>query len=222
MDLQYITRQANEEMSNYEGDENRGREYTGYTGYKDDFVDFDGKGLSFASSIAANRVYTVTISNTTGANQTVLLCPSYVPSSANVVADGVIGGVANFIGSGSPKTIANFLAWVNVNPTHVVAMRIQSTLAAQLQQTMTFTRKSPFKDLETDLINLGSFVNEANNNDKLVTINRPFQMDNQTEISVPIPSTAVTTFTFFCGAVLNTAAALNNKFSKAAQTAAGV
>lgn len=219
MDLALINKQASEDLTSFEGNDfsnPNGYGVRRYTGYNDDLVDFAGKGVGFADSLATNRIFTMVITNTTGVGKNILLSPSYVPAigaNTHVIKEGLI--IAGLNANGNPKSIDEFIAWINLNPTQVVAMRLQSNLSAQLQTTMNIVRKSPFKSLENESINIGSFVSEANNNDKLVTVNRPFQMDNQTEISLFVPDTAITTVTLFCGGVLNTAAALNNKFQKA-------
>lgn len=195
-------------LSNYEGDQ-----ASEYTGYGDDLLDFGGKSLDFASEVGTNRVFSITISNTTGADQTVILCPSYIPSGANVATDGAI--IANLVGTGAPKTIRNFLGFIALNPTSVVALKIVSTVDQQLAQTINILRKSPFRDLEAELINLASFSSEYAQNSKMLTVRRAFQLDNQTEVNVIVPSTAVTTFTFYCGAVLNTSSALSSKSKRA-------
>lgn len=217
MNLQKINQLSREAgYTNYEGDEGNM-----YTGYQDDFIDFGGKDLDFASEIATDRVFTYTITNATAGTLTALLCPSYspnTPAGTYPIVEGVM--VANFSASGSPKTITNFLAFINVNPTSIIAMKIVSNVSAQLAAVMNIVRKSPFRDLETEQIVLGSYTSEINNNDKMVTVRRPFQMDNQTEISLPIPAGATTSITFYCGAVLNTARALNNKSNRAGRSTA--
>lgn len=208
MNLQEINDQM-DDLSNYDGDD-----ANTYTGFGDDLVDFGGNGVDFANEIGTDRVYSMTITNTTGATQTVILCPSYVPSNAAaVIRDGVI--IANLSAVGAPKTIANFLGFIAQNPTSVVAFRVSTDNTQMLYQTITLTRKSPFRDLESEYIPLGSFTTEFATNDKMVTVRRPFQMDNQTELSVTIPTATNVTFTFYCGAVLNTSKALNNKSKRA-------
>lgn len=218
MDLQRINQMVDNGMSSFQGSGiNSSDGY--YTGFADDFVDFGGQGLDFARSVAANRQFIITISNQTGADKTIVLFEAYYAAAyatgTLLAADGTIA--TSLTGTGSPSTIAEMHAWVMANPTHVPVLRVSSTLSSQLQQTLYIRRKSPFKTLQDDFIAIGAYVSEANNNDKLVTVQRPFQLDNQTQVSIIIPSTAVTTFTFYCGAVLNTAAALNGKFNAAAQ-----
>jgi len=200
-------------MTSYDGDYQET-----YTGLGDDFVDFGGKALDFASEIASDRIFSITVNNAGayGGPITVLLTPSYIPSIAgNVVRDGGLSGAASVVCSGAPKTIAEFIAFIGRNPTAVVAMKVRSTHAEQLAQTINITRKSPFATLGSEQINLESFTTEIANNDKMVTVRRPFQIDDQTEVSVVVPQGATTTFTFYCGAVLNTAKALHSKSNRA-------
>lgn len=212
-------------LSRYEGDEHfAGAENYGfnddYTGYGDDHLDFGGQGIDFSNEIAVDRVFNIVLANTSGAAQTVLLCPSYNPSSTILVADGVIGGVANFTGSGSPKTIANLLTFISRNPTKLVAMKISATDATQLAQVINIVPKSPFKDLESKRIMLSSFTSESNQNDKMVTVplhNGNYQFDDQTEWNLTIPNNCTTTISLYFGVTLNTAAALSRKAEKAGQ-----
>ncbi len=216
MDLQAIQRAADSDISNYDG--RNSPEY--YTGFGDDFVDFDGQGLDFARAVQAKRIINFTIVNaSTTVTRTVLLFPSYFPdlTNAQTLTDGASG---NITGSATPASIAHMQAWVMLNPTQVLAMKIVTNQTNQLAQTLYLRRKSPFKTLTTDYIPLNAFTSEVNNNDKMVTVQSPFQLDNQTEIALDIVPSSTTTITLFCGAVLNTAAALNNKFKKAATTAA--
>ena len=217
MNLAAINAAADNDISNYDGRNQPGY----YTGFGDDFVDFDGQNLDFARAVKAKRIFTFTITNTsTTLDKTVILFPSYFPDTTGgqiLLSDGAVGVIT---GSSTPSTIEHMKAWAMLNPTQVTAMRIVSNNALQLQQTMYLRRKSPFKKLTDDYIPIGAFQSEVNNNDKMVTVNSPFQIDNQTEISLLIPLNTTTSITFFCGAVLNTAAALNNKFRKAAGAAA--
>jgi hypothetical protein len=197
--------------SNYAGDRQGAR----YSGFGDEFVDLGSKAVDFSQEMATGRIFAITITNGSGVQQKVFLTPSYNPTDATrVVRDGAIptaGNIATLTGAGSPTTIAEWLAFISKNPSRVVAFQIASSTSAQLGVIMNIVPKSPYNTLENRLIPLGAFRNEYAFNDKIVTIKQGFQVDDQTEVSVDVPAGATTTFTFYMGAILNTAKALNDK-----------
>jgi hypothetical protein len=191
-----------------------------YTGKGDSFLDFKESAADFGSEINLDKVFAFTITNASAAVQNVLLTPSYSPSTlARVIKTGVIaytGGATDLTAAGSPTTVEEFLAFIFANPTSVVKTMIKSNNSDQLAKALIFSKKSPFKLPESDRINIASFVSEFASNDKLATIKREYQLDNQTELSLEIPPavggvSTVTTITFYCGASLNTANALKSK-----------
>lgn len=214
MYLEDINAIAGETFSNYEGD---GGDQ--YTGFGDDFMDFGGNAVSFANEMATDRIFSITLTNATAAAQTVFLNNDYsrANDSAGVVRDGVVlsANGADLTASGSPKTIANLLGYLAKNPTNVLALKITSNNTAQLAQTLEIMRQSPFRNLENELIILSSYTAETSTNDKMVTVRRPFQLDNQTTLSFQIPANTISTITFYFGATLNTAKALNSKSGRA-------
>lgn len=214
LNLPAINRLAsNGHLTNYEGDMRN----NDYTGYGDHLVDFGGAKLDFGTELGSNRIFAITIVNASASSATVLLNPSYSPQTGARVATAAEGqmiatdGTGTVSGSGSPSTITNFLAFVKANPTRVLGIKISSTNDAQLAVTMTISRKSPFRNLESELIPLSLYTSEYANNSKMITVRREFQLDDQTEVAVPVPAGTTTTFILVCGAVLNTSAALNTK-----------
>lgn len=216
MDL--IRRQAQSELSNYGGPT---LEYGGpsddqednYTGYDDDMLDFEGE-TSFINEENSNRNFTFTIDNTANnTDQTVLLNPSFQPSSPNKVADGNFLSVAGatLVGTGAPGLINSLLAFVKENPSKVVMFKIESTHAEQIGKTMKLIGRSPFRTLETEDIPFSFYRNENTQQDKIVTVRRPFFWDNQTEIQMVIAASARTTISFIFGAIANTAKSLRVK-----------
>jgi hypothetical protein len=224
MYMQEIDELANSAFTNLEGDDEH------YTGFGDDLVEFSGKSLDFASEIASELVFSITVVNGSSLSQTVLLNPSFEPSISNrTIVDGLIeaaiGGVvgADLSSSGSPKKISTLLKFIDKNPANVVAVKIRSNNTAQLSTSLELTRVSPFTNLPNELITLDSFTKEESANDKMVTVRRPFQLDCQTQLSVAIPAGSptnptISTFTMYFGAILNTAKALNSKTNRAGKS----
>lgn len=195
-----------------------------YTGKGDSFLDFKGNAADFGSEISLDKVFAFIITNASADAQVVLLNPSYSPSVlARVIKTGAIvytSGATDLTASGSPTTVEEFLAFIKSNPTVVVKTMIKSNNADQLQRALIFSKKSPFKLPDSDRINVASFVSEYASNDKLATIKREYQLDDQTELSLEIPPAVggvptSTTITFYCGASLNTANALALKKAQA-------
>lgn len=209
-----VNNAASQMYKNYEGDR-RGQRYVGFG---DEFVDLGNKAQDFGQEMATGRVFAITIANGSGAQQKVYFVtpnPSFVPTDATrIIRDGAIptgAAIATLIGSGSPDTIASWLAFMQNNPSRSVGFQVSSTSAAQLGVIMNIVPRSPYSNLQNELIPLGAFRNEYAFNDKILTMRKQIQFDNQTEISVDIPAGATTTFTFYMGAILNTAKALNDK-----------
>jgi hypothetical protein len=224
LSLARISGLADNDLSNYDGDDAGRHGFDDdaigyddeYTGFGDDHLDFGGKTIDFANEVSVDRVFTIIIVNGTAATVNVLLCPSYTPSvSANVINDGAF--IVNMTATGAPKTIANLISFIGRNPIKVLAIKVSSTVAQQLAEVINIVPKSPFKTLETNQITLGSFTSEANQNDKMVTVNLTnanYQFDDQTEWNVNVP-VGTSTFTFYFGATLNSARALNQKSQRA-------
>jgi hypothetical protein len=196
-----------------------------YTGYGDDYVDFGGPNGSFADLVNAERIFVVNIKNDLTTTENVILLPGYTwfssASGNNWLKEGVIKTVDNqtLSASGSPKTITEFLAFIMRNPTTLHAMRFSSSNATQVSQQMILKELSPFKDLQSRVIDLGAYVNENTYKDKMVTV--PLHnvvISSDVELSIPIMANSTCTITFFCGAVANASVTLKRKQEKAVST----
>lgn len=208
----------------YEGD------YDGYTGEGDDFVDFGGFNKSFANAAESGRIFIMNLTNANAASRTALLCPGYLyyPGSTmnGAVLDGAFNdtaGLAGLTGSGSPKTVTEFFAFVSNSPVAISGIKIESTVASQVSAQLIIEHMSPFKQLEQQIINLGSYQNENTFRDKIVTIPTPnLVLSSNTKIYLPVVGTSTCTITFLAGAILNPAHALQNKLTRAKATIARV
>lgn len=104
---------------------------------------------------------------------------------------------------GEPKPFQWFFNFVQKNPTRVVGFKITSTVATQIQTAVHFERQSPFRDLQTSILQLSNYQNEHTYQDKTVTVPIAFQMDDQQRIRMTIRANSTMTITLFCGAVAN-------------------
>lgn len=226
MNLQRINELAEDSgLSSYEGENYEGEnnyEDDNYDGYDDDQLDFGGQAVDFATEIATDRVFTCSFVNASGATRKVLLSPSYRPSLAagNILGapmkEGTIVDNAGALltGAGSPYSIDDFVAFFTKNATRVLAIKIQSTNEDQMAQQIVITPKSPFRALESQTVLLSSYTSEYATNNKMVTVRRPFQLDDQNEVSLDIP-VGTTTVSFYCGALINNALTLSKKAARA-------
>lgn len=213
-----------DELSHFDGYESEAADdlvgFAGYDGYGDDILDFDGQQTSFRDEIQTGRRFTIKVDNSAAGavEQTIIIFPSYAPSSANVIKDGAflsIGG-ASLNATGQPGSINALLNFVFNNPTRCLGFKVQSSHSDQMSKSLLIKPKSPFRSLTDEPIFLEDYRNEHVFQDKMVTVNRRFQVDNQTELQAVIAAGAVTTFTFFFGATLNTAKGLQKKADRAA------
>jgi len=192
-----------------------------YTGYKDSLIDFNNDAIDFNSQNKFDKIFKVTVINSGTSDQVVILNPSRKPSSPlRVIKDGVIAytsGATDLNSTGYPNTIAELLAYLVEKPTRVVSLKIQSTNSAQLSQALTFTYRDVFATPGSERINLDKYTSEFAQNDKLITVTKEFQLDNDTELSIVVPAAmsssnpTQTVFTFVFGASIDVAGSLKRK-----------
>lgn len=207
--------EASQNLSSFEGSDN-------YDGYGDDHLDFGGTNVSFKDRVSSDRIFTMNVENNHSADTDVVLWPGYTSegraAGAVVVTDGLteIAAGKGIIGSGSPKKIANIQAFVEKNPSLVKGFKVRAkTSADQLEQQMLIRELSPFRDLESRTIPLSAYQDENTQQEKVVTVPEEVYITNQTEVSIKILTLEKVTFTWFFGAVLNDAVALQKKHRKA-------
>ncbi|MBW6482827.1 MAG: hypothetical protein K0B10_07180 [Vicingaceae bacterium] len=206
---------ASENFSSFEGDDV-------YTGDGDHFLNFGGPGISFKNEGNASRSFVMNITNNDKISHTATLTPGYdwVPGQTDPIkkyaADGAMlldGASVLLSGSGSPKTIREFLSFLSKNPSNLAGIRVSSNNnTSQIEQTIIVRELSPFKDLESRTIILGNYTHENNQREKMVTVPTPgVILGPETELILPIMPQSVCTITFFIGGVLSTSGALKHK-----------
>lgn len=238
MTVQELEKIARENLSSFDGFD--GGNF--YTGQGDPFIDFQGEGKNFATIGQNDMQFIVNIRNTHATeSRRVLLIPGWdfnpvdfrIIGTASVLAPkaGVLSedalaanlldldGKANLIVTGAPKRLDLLYKWLAENPTALGAIRVNSTDANQVMQTIVYRKLSPFKDLETSIINLGVNQSEDTYRDKLVTIQTPgLVLSNQTQLEMIITANSTCSITFFFGGSLNTSKLMQSKVNDAVRT----
>jgi hypothetical protein len=205
---------TNNNFSAFDGEE----DFSGYTGSGDPFMEFaGGPADSFADAVENKRVFKITLVNANAATRTAYLFGGYA-APTGLIATGAFNdknGDAGLTGSSSPGTIAHFLEYIDRNPTLILGMKVKSTLASQLDESLTLQDLSPFITLPSREIYLSAYVDEKNYNDKIATVTESFYASNQTQVQIPVVGSSTVTITLYCGPSLNTYKALQNKTEKA-------
>lgn len=227
--MRAIEQQADNFLSNFGGPnlEFVGQEYRGgddpYDGYGDAMVDF-GEGTSTANSfqneVESGRRFTVTLDNTANAApKTMILNPSFDPSSPNIATDGSslsIEGTAVIV-TGQFKKLKALQEFIKYNPTRCIGFKMEATSSTQIAQSMKLFGRSPFRDLESEQVVFSDYRSSATFQDKIVEVNYKHQWDHQTEIQFVVAANTSVTVTFYFGGILNAAKGLRKK-AAAAQT----
>lgn len=220
LSLKDIEQIARENLSHFEGDEDNyeGDSYEGVDAFDgDDFVQYDGINLAKNGG----QTFTFTIANANAALRVAALCGGIDPNFVGLVKTGAfndVNGAAGLSGAGQPKSIELLTNFIRHNPLRISTIQIASTDAAQTYQTMVIKFDSPFRDLESKNIPLQAHVSPGDFKDKLVIVpahQYGMQMDNQTQILLPIPGNSTATITIYVGPVLNSSGALAKKYTKA-------
>lgn len=130
--------------------------------------------------------------------------------------------------SGSPSTIQDFYSFIKSNPTNLLGMKIadNSSDSTQIAQPLQIVPRSPFKTLQSTPLYPSTQLTQDSFQQNVCLFNtNGIVLSDQTAIEYTIaPKLAsgprVVNITMICGAVLNTAKALENKTSKAVNNAA--
>lgn len=243
--LENIAKNAN--FSSVQGDEDDDDNFEGedayegedgYTGANDDLVDFGGTNqmgaASFLSKHKGGRKFTITMENTAtllplvnSLDKFIVLNPGYTSegrkAGAIIMTDGsVIYDVPNggrIIFSGAPKTIANFLAFIDKNPTEILGFKVKArSFTDSIEQSVNVRELSPFKTLEDKDIFMSTFQDENTYQPLVVTVPERIAFNNQNEVGVTLLANEKLTVTFFIGGILNTSVSLEKKHIRAKKT----
>lgn len=223
--LKTLEERAARDLSSFDGMSFEGR-LPGYIGDDDDLLDFGGAGRNFLNLPLEDKIYTMTIVNAHATDTLSVylfggLIDSVGGSVVGTVATGAfnaIGGTAGCTGSGSPSTIELFQAFIAHKPVQISRIRIESTVATQMAQQLTIQHQSPFRTLETRILNPASYQHQDTYRDKIVVFDTPnLIISNDILISYPLV-VGTHTITFYAGAIMNPSKTLENRMAVAQNT----
>jgi hypothetical protein len=186
-----------------------------YTGLEDEHIDFGGQGASFNTEHSDGKSFSVAVENTTTSTKRVSFGAALeaVAGTTQLKEGTVVTGVTC---NGSPKSYDVLKDFIKLNPTRLIALKVQSSNEEQLSQSLIVTRVSPFENLGSKNLNFSAFTKEGAFNTKMLTlVGLDLQLDDQTDIAVDIPAGTRTVFTLFVGGIANSAKMLNTKALKA-------
>jgi len=187
-----------------------------YDGVADVFLD-NNDVLGFANESDLQKDLKITIINSTGSDQQLILFPSLTPEALiPIVTDGTIGGISGFTATGDTHSIEFFKQAILANPTRVLKTKISTNNVDM------FTRVFDFRQLRLgqkpidNQIKLERYENVFQQNDKVIVITDDFQLDRFKQLKTIIPAAVggVATrvaITFEFGFSLDTAIALESK-----------
>ncbi|MDP3914380.1 MAG: hypothetical protein Q8R96_11675 [Bacteroidota bacterium] len=207
----------------YEGDKRSG----GYVGQYDLGLSFMGGASSFVDESKNGIQYSMNIANLgiAAVDRVLALHPGSMTipdeitnaagvAAAAIVTDGTIIATVDavVVCSGKPKPIKQLQAFVNRNPTRFTGLKMLVNNSDQFEEELYVKKLSPFKNMEDQTINPSAFKNSNQTDDKRVEIPlEDFQLDDQTVVVFTLKAGRSVTFTFFAGAIANSAGELNAK-----------
>ena len=176
-------------------------------------VDLGDQTFNEELALAASRNFGFVIENNTDADVTVVLFDDYKGAGTNVITDGVVVANVTCTATGD-KTVAEFKKFFAKKPARVVMTQLESTSENQLNKTLIINESSIFGDQTPEKVPLSLYKDPGYQNNKLININRPYQLDDETQVSLVIPKRKAegnptqTTVNLFFGAIYNQARAL--------------
>lgn len=220
-----IERKA-QQLSNYSGGVNY------YTGADDDLVNFEGDIRSFAQELDKNleKQFTVSVVNANAAARSAAMQSGYYKGNATLQAGQLVEGAFNDTSGAAgltgatqeQKSIEELFLFLNECPTRLLAMKMQSTVAGQLNNNLTYQRLNPFKVEETKIIRPKNYINQDTYQNDQVTFPVDVQLDSLSKLLLTFTGTSTTYVTYYFGASINLQYALEKKFQRAKETISAV
>jgi|GEM_PF-2836903 len=224
---EYLETYTEENFSGFEGDQDMSM-MSAYTGEGDDFLDFDGPGNSFANQKDLQRTFSLHIGNNGSVAQKFVLFNGYrngvSADETYLMSAGNVGAAAGaYSVSSNPSTLDDLRGFLKTSPIVLGFVRIKTDNVLQLENPISLSELTPFRQAEVKNIFLQEFTGENTFRDNIVTVPTPgLILGNETKISMDIlPATSVS-ITFFFGAVFSNSAALKGKQKKAVSSIAAV
>lgn len=205
------------ELSNFGG------EMQMYTGAGDDLLDFNGQSTDFSLKKSLDKQFSFKLVNANAATRTAVLFAGYLTGNATLAPGQLINGAFNDIngdagltGSNvSAQDIASLQNYLIHNPTRLEAMKIKSTDATQIEESLVYQRLSPFQTEPSVNIRPSDFINQDSNQDKISVFPVAVQLDDQSKIQLPVVGSSTVVITLYFGASLNPAKGLEVKAQRA-------
>jgi len=196
----------------------QGNQGSTYTGKNDPTIDF-GDANHFGDADASNNKFIIKITNTNGADKVIAINQAFNGGVAGNTVDGVVtdGAIIDGVtGAGSPKLIEDFKDFIKTGKAiQITKMKIVSTVATQLQSALNLVRKSPFKNEQNRIITIADHTSQGDLNTLMVMVNEEFQLDTDTDLTVPVVANSTLTITLYVGGILDTNKSLLNKTAAA-------
>lgn len=195
-----------------------------YTGEGDPSISIDGNVKNFSQEGHIGKEFTFTIDNAATASRTARLFAGYNTGDNAALAGQLVDGAFTDVNgnpglsgtSADPDTsIRQFQRYVERNPTRVVHVRIQTTVASQLQQAIKIHKLNPFNQQGSTTIKPALVVGGNQFNDKIADVAVDIQLDDLSDITTNLVAGSSTTYTFFCGATLSSSQELAVKANTA-------
>ncbi|HMV91791.1 MAG TPA: hypothetical protein PJ995_21585 [Cyclobacteriaceae bacterium] len=196
-----------------------------YDGGGDDLLSFTGDIRSFAQELDKNldKQFTVSITNVNAANRTARLYAGYFIGNSTLAPGQLVQGAFNDVNAAAglsgnteeAKSIAELMLFLNTCPTRLLAMKIDSNVQAQLNQNLVYQRNNPFFDEPSKIIRPKNFINQDTVTPTQVTYPVDIQLDQLATFKMTFVGTSASYVTFFFGASLNIAYALEKKAARA-------
>lgn len=222
---QDIERKA-QELSHFNG------QMSYYTGADDDLVNFEGDIRSFAQELDKNleKQFTVSVVNANAAARSAAMQSGYYKGNATLQAGQLVEGAFNDTSGAAgltgatqeQKSIEELFLFLNECPTRLLAMKMQSTVAGQLNNNLTYQRLNPFKVEETKIIRPKNYINQDTYQNDQVTFPVDVQLDSLSKLLLTFTGTSTTYVTYYFGASINLQYALEKKFQRAKETISAV
>ncbi len=196
-----------------------------YDGGADDLLSFTGDIRSFAQELDKNleKQFTVSLVNANASTRIPVLFAGYYLGNATLAPGQMVEGAFNDINAAAgltgatqeAKSIQELNLYLNASPTRLLAMKIQTTVANQLNQNLTYQRLNPFMVEPTTTIRPKNWVNQDTFQNDQVTFPVDVQLDQLAKLQLPIVGSSTVYITFYYGASLNIAYALEKKAARA-------
>jgi hypothetical protein len=196
-----------------------------YTGEGDDLLSFAGSIQNFSGELVEHleKQFVVTIVNANAAKRTAVLFAGYLKGNATLAPGQLIegafndtGGAAGLTGAtASEKSIEEMQLFINAVPTRLLAIKIKSTVADQISESITYQRLSPFQTLPTKILRPDNFQNQDTYQDKIATFPANVQLDDQAKLVCPVVGSSTIRIALFFGTSINMALTLERKAARA-------